>query len=484
MKRKKRTLIGRDAELGALTALKEKRSASLVVLWGRRRIGKSTLAEEFGRTFPRFFKFQGLGPRPAQTNRHQLDYFAETLQGYFPLPEIRLRTWTEALNLLATQCRTGPVCILLDEISWLGGKDKDFAGKLKAVWDNQLKNNPELILIVCGSVSAWIKKNILFRTDFVGRVSLSIQVQELSMAYANQFWGQVPINIGSNEKLKALLLTGGVPKYLEEIAVKTPIATQFRQKCFSKDGFFLQEFERVFSDIFGRRSKVHREVLAALSTKTMTAAEIARSLDRPLNGKLTEILDNLTVSGFLSRDQVFLPDGKPADRVFYRVKDNYVRFYLRLIAPRLKAIEQGGLTVSHVEDLPNWHVFMGQQFENLIYLCLPQIYSILNINTDRIASAGPYLQKKSARIKTGCQVDLFVHVRESQYYVCEIKSGILESGLIPAMRAKIAAIKFPTAASVRPVLICAQISEAERRNLEPYFFKIITFEDLLQYPVV
>jgi len=89
--------------------------------------------------------------------------------------------------MLATLTKQGPYVIFFDEISWLGGKDKDFPGKLKGVWDTQLKKNPQLKLILCGSVSSWIQENILKSKEFVGRVSLTIDLDELPLCQANHF---------------------------------------------------------------------------------------------------------------------------------------------------------------------------------------------------------------------------------------------------------------------------------------------------------
>jgi AAA+ ATPase superfamily predicted ATPase len=472
-------LIGRTPELKALLGTKDKKTASFVVLWGRRRIGKSSLAEEFGSTFAKFYQFQGLGPREGQTNRDQLNYFSEKLQEYFALPQMKLRTWSEAFTVLSSQCQSDSVCILLDEISWLGGKDKDFAGRLKIAWDTQFKKNPKLVLVACGSVSAWIQKNILMQTDFVGRISLSIFLKELSISESNQFWTRNGLKIGIAEKLHALLLTGGVPKYLEEVAEPTPIAQQMARKCFTNSGFFFREFDRVFSDIFGRRTRSLRKLVQALTTQRLTASALARKLKKPLNGKFLEALDHLVISGFVERSNVFTPDGTMTDKVFYRVRDNYLRFYLRMIAPRKRVIEQGHVIALRGEDLPGWTTFIGQQFENLVYASLHQIFELLGINASRMVSSGAYIQSKNSRNKVGCQIDLLIHEQKLQYYICEIKSGVISTSLEREVQQKIAAVRFPRAASIRPVLICASIEEQVRKQLEETFYKIITFEDLL-----
>jgi AAA+ ATPase superfamily predicted ATPase len=127
--------IGRKPEIRALNDLKAKATASLVVCKGRRRIGKSALADQFGRTHRRFLQFQGLSPRSGQGNSHQLDHFAEQLAKQKGVPGLRVRTWTEAFDALASFIGSERTFVLLDEISWMAAHDKDFAGRLKIAWD-------------------------------------------------------------------------------------------------------------------------------------------------------------------------------------------------------------------------------------------------------------------------------------------------------------------------------------------------------------
>ncbi len=153
--------IGRDRELADLERLMRKRTASLVTCRGRRRIGKSTLIRQFGKRAKRFIAIEGLAPRPNLSNKDQLRAFGQQLAQQSLLPPVPLQDWPTAFQLLASTIRDEPTVILLDEISWLGGYDPDFPGHLKIAWDVTLKRHPSLILVLCGSVSAWIGRNIL-----------------------------------------------------------------------------------------------------------------------------------------------------------------------------------------------------------------------------------------------------------------------------------------------------------------------------------
>ena len=176
----KNSFIGRKKEIQILESLTSKNTASLVVIKGRRRIGKSRLAEEFGKQF-KFISIAGNPPIDNENKNYQIYAFGIQLASQLGLHPFKDDDWYDAFVRLADFSKTGRVVILLDEISWMGGTDKSFLGKLKTVWDQYLSKNPELILILCGSVSSWIEKNILSSTGFVGRISAVLDLIELSL---------------------------------------------------------------------------------------------------------------------------------------------------------------------------------------------------------------------------------------------------------------------------------------------------------------
>ena len=156
---------GRDVQFERLKGLwKRRKGAALVTCTGRRRIGKSRLIQEFGnRHADAFFQFQGLPPREDQTDSDQLRHFGERLAEYMGLDEpLAVKSWTQAFALLERLLPAGgKSVVLLDEISWMGRHDKDFAGKIKDAWDTRFANRSGLVVVLCGSVSTWIEKNII-----------------------------------------------------------------------------------------------------------------------------------------------------------------------------------------------------------------------------------------------------------------------------------------------------------------------------------
>lgn len=475
--------IGREKEIRLLTALFNKKSASFVICKGRRRIGKSTLIQQFGKRATTFLEFQGLPPREGIANKHQLDAFAEQLAKQTNLPKLTLTSWPQALSLLGSVIRNEKTVVLLDEISWLSGKDNDFAGNLKIAWDTQFKKFHRLILIACGSVSSWIDKNILNSTGFMGRVSLELTLTELPLHHCNSFWMKRASRVSSLEKLKLLAITGGVPRYLEEIDTTLSAEENIKRMCFTKEGILFSEFDRIFSDIFSRRAVSYKEIVRALVHGRKSISEICAVIGKNRNGHVSQRVRDLVASGFVAQDALYEPGASRTSRlVKFRLKDNYLRFYLKYVEPRKSNIEQSLTESLSIESLVEWEVIMGFQFENLVLNNIVAICTLLSINMNSVRSASPHFQRKTRRRKA-CQIDLLIQTKHT-LYVCEIKfRRNISRGIIVEVQDKIAKLKKPKNMTVRPVLIYEGAIDSGI-EAEDYFDHCIRFSDLLEVDTI
>ena len=472
--------VGRENELGLLRELTELPKASLVICRGRRRIGKSTLINQFGKDFPRFFQFQGLPPRPGQTWRDQLTAFAQAISAAFDFPKMEFQNWHEAFTFLAKQTSKGRTLIFLDEISWLADGDPDFAGRLKIAWDTQFKNNPDLILVLCGSVTSWLDRNILHGAGFMGRVSLTITLSDLPLHVCNLFWGNRAARVSSMEKFKVLSVTGGVPRYLEEIDPRKTAEVNLRNLCFRPSGVLFREFNLIFDDIFQRRAPIYKSIVEQLAGGPKSFTEVCKGLGREQSGTISEYLQDLETAGFLRRFYVHsLATGKETKLNKYWLTDSYLRFYLKYIEPRQKALESALQEPPVLENLPGFNTVMGLQFESLVYHQIPQLCRLLEIPSESILSAAPYFQNRTAR-QEACQIDLLIRTRRT-IYVCEIKFQMsIPHSVIGELDNKMQCLKTPKGTSVRPVLIHAG-ELADSIPSEDYFDAMIPFDRFLDW---
>lgn len=447
--------IGRDRELEELNSFWGRDQGVLITCRGRRRIGKSTLIDEFAsRTARNFFSIAGLAPRKGMTDAKQRAHFCETIAEYAERPVEYAQTWSSAFRQLDSLIvHPGRTVILIDEISWLGGYDPDFAGYLKTAWDKYLHKHAELILVLCGSVSSWIAENILNSTGFVGRDSFDIDLKELSLHDSVKLFGPAGERMSTTEKLDLLSLTGGVPKYLEEIRPELSVDENLRKLCFLPRSLLFREFNETFSEVFGARIASRGRILRLLTAKSLTTSELAALEEKTPNGGYAVILHDLQYAGFVAEESGLSPvTGKPLKEVRYRVKDNYTRFYLKTIEPRASAIKNGLFEFSSLEQLDGWDGILGLQFQNLILNHVNDIFPLLGLDRSLVLSAAPYVQNATQRNK-GCQIDLLIRTARTLFVVEIKRMKQIRHDIINEVAEKIKRLKYDHHLSVRTALV-------------------------------
>ncbi len=443
------SFVGRKRELRMLTELFKKKSASLVVIRGKRQIGKSRLAQEFAKKTPHYV-FSGLPPTSVIIAANQKEEFARQLQREMKIPIPRADDWGDLFWHLAQQTQKEKIVLVLDEISWMGSKDPTFLGKLKTAWDLYFKNNPHLVLILCGSISNWIEENILSSTGFMGRVSLDIILEELPLYECNEFWNSEQDRVSAFDKFKVLSVIGGVPHYLEEILPNQSAESNIQRLCFQKEDFLFSEFERIFSDLFSFRSAIYKTIVERLSEGPCELNAIYKALKVEKSGVVSGYMEDLVTAGFVSHDFTWhLKTGNDSKLSHYRLKDNYLRFYLKYIEPNKKKIEKQGVRL-----LPQWQSTMGLQFENLVLSNRKTVQQLLDIDPQEIINDNPFFQRK-AKNRQGCQIDYMIQTKFGTCYLCEIKfmSQEITKSILDEVKQKIKSLALPRHISIRPVLI-------------------------------
>ncbi len=471
--------VGRDIELQRLESLSKSGRAHLAVIKGRRRIGKSRLAEEFGKN-KKFFPFSGLAPVKGVTAQDQRDAFARQLTALFHLPPFTFTDWSDGFAHLSRHLTGKPTVVLFDEISWMGSKDPTFASKLKIWWDLVLQNHPSVILILCGSVSTWIDKNIINSTAFFGRVSLYLELTELSIPQCKELLTLQGFKGSDLDFFKILSVTGGIPWYLEQIQTNQSADENMKRLCFEKNGLLIHEFGRVFNDLFSSRGEIYKKIIKLLSQGMKDRANLQRAMAYSPSGTLSQYLKSLEICGFVSKHPDWsLKTGRSGKSTLYRLSDNYLRFYIHYIEPNLAKIEQGSFVEVPLSSLSGWESMFGFQLENLLLKNRSLIYKALGIHAQDIVIDNPYFQKASGR-KKGCQVDYLIQTYSNTLFVCEIKMRRRELGLeiIDAMKTKIASLTLPKGFGISPVLFhLGPVSDTLLNSR--YFYRIIDIADLL-----
>lgn len=473
----KTPFFGRKYELELMQRLLKKKTSSLIVIKGRRRIGKSRLALEFSKFFDHSYILTGFPPKKEVTDQQEKEDFAGQMERKLGVPGLKkLDDWGDIFWHLSERIKEERVLLVLDEINWMGSKDSTFLGKLKNAWDTEFSKNPRLVMVLSGSMSGWIKRNILSDTGFMGRISLDFTLNELPLRQCNHFWGETGQYISAYEKFKILSVTGGVPRYLEEIDPDLSAEDNIKFLAFQPAGLLYNEFDRIFSDLFSKRAVPYKKILKHLVKGPSNLDDICHAIDYKKGGVVSDYLEDLVETGYLSKDFTWkIKEGKESLLHQYRLKDNYMRFYLKFIEPNKSQIKKRTFQVP-----PAWYSIIGLQFENLVLNNNLSVFKLLGIEPSEVIYDNPFFQRKT-KVNLGCQVDYMIQTTFNTIYLCEIKFSRSEVGtvVIEEVKKKIKALNIPKNFSIRPVLI--HVNGATVGVIESRFFsKIIDFSDLLE----
>jgi hypothetical protein len=388
------------------------------------------------------------------TDAAQRRRFCEKVAEYSRHEMVPAQTWSLAFAQLDEVLSSGrKTVVLLDEISWLGGYNADFAGYLKEAWDRRFRKHPNLVFVLCGSVSAWIAENILDSTGFVGRDSLDIELRELPPFQCQQMLGPAGERMSTREKVDLLSVTGGVPKYLEDVRPELSVDENVRRMCFMSRGLLFREFNETFNGVFGRRAKTRGRILKMLMAGPKSAAELAEIEGKTPNGSYARALKDLRMAGYVAGDGGLNPcTGEPLREERFRISDNYTRFYLHYIEPRRQMVEKDLFEFSSLEQLKGLDVMLGLQFENLVLGNLQMLFPMLGLESSLVLSAAPYCQRATAD-RDGCQIDLLIQTQRMLMAVEIKRRREIGHEIIDEVDGKVRKLKFSGNLSLRTALV-------------------------------
>ncbi|MBP5787959.1 MAG: ATPase, partial [Kiritimatiellae bacterium] len=389
------------------------------------------------------------------------------------------KSWFEAFRELDGRLKgKGRRVVLLDEISWMGKYDASFPGELKYAWDNRFRKHKECMFVLCGSVSSWIAANIVNSTGYFGRISRDLVLGELPLAEAAKFWGARRKQLTTREITDVLAVTGGVPKYLEEVNPALSAEENILRMCFRTDGQLFSDFREIFGAVFGESAGVKKSILGALARRPMSCTELAGALGILRGGTLERNLSDLEIAGFVAGAGGLNPEtGRKMRTGRFRLRDNYTRFFLRYIEPHEEQIRNGGFEGIALEGLPEWNAVMGLQFENLVLNNVQELLGPLHLEHVPVLSAAPF-RKTNARAG-GCQIDLLLQTRKSLYVVEVKRKSEIGEETEREVADKVAKLSIPRGKSVRTALVYdGRLLPVVRANA--YFDALVDMASLLK----
>lgn len=404
-------VIGRKQEKAILDdALKSDRS-ELVVVYGRRRIGKTYLVRNMYRDSIRF----ELSSLHRGTLNDQLKNFHLALSAHRkhagPPAD-----WLEAFHRLGehiTKDRSRrKKVIFIDEFPWLDTRRSRFLPAFSNFWNSYASKRKDLVVVICGSAASYmISKVIKNKGGLHNRISQRIQLMPFDLVEAEQLLQWRGVKFTRYDILRVYMAMGGVPHYLEKIAPGESVAQALDRLCFQRNGPLRAEFDNVFASLFDR-SENHEAIVRVLGhvRKGLTRTAIARKSGLASGGTLTKTLTELEQSGFVQR---YMPYRGVKDPLF-RLIDEYSMFYIKFMEKSVPG--RGGYWVK-LQGGASYRIWSGFTFETVCMKHVDQIKFALGISGVHSEDAS-WIEKNGDK---GAQIDLLIDRDDNVINVCEMK---------------------------------------------------------------
>lgn len=418
-------LIGREKEIEILESLFKSNEAQFLAVYGRRRIGKTYLISNFFREKGIYFELTGI--KGAKLDAQLLN-FAEEFADWFLDGKRQQppKSWQEAFTLLRRQVeaidQNRKIIIFLDELPWLASKRSGFLSSLDHLWNRYLSRCSNVILIVCGSATAWILKKIVNdRGGFYGRLTSEINLKPYTLAGTENFFKVKNIALERKQIIELYLALGGVPKYLNYVERGKSPAQIIQEVCFGSQSKLSGEFSRLFSSLFDDAEK-HLKIVEALAScqSGLDQREMREITKFSSGGGVSEVLKELQASGFIA----FVPNlGHIKREGKYRLTDEYSLFYLTWIKPAFKD-QLGTIGNSYwqqMQNSPSYRAWAGYAFESVCLKHVNQIVTALGLSGIIFKACGWFVRSSNTDSKSGAQIDLVIERADHCTNLCEIK---------------------------------------------------------------
>lgn len=422
-------MIGRIKELEILSHACETEQSKLIAVYGRRRIGKTYLINHMFSEHKKecyFFRFTGSYMLDSLV---QKDNFIEAIYDWFKVePTKTIDNWMDAFNFLKRTIQTfqtnnEKVVIFLDEVPWIDKKNSNgFIGALGYFWNEFALNNKNIILILCGSNSSWIKNKIFedSKGPLYQRLDIKIHLRPFNLKETKEYLlKEKQFIIDDKTIAETYMVFGGVAKYLSLLDSSKTIAQNIDELIFNVDGHLNKEYSEVLKSLFDTKASYYSSIIEILSSKKsgLTQTQLVKELREKSGSKIKDAMEELCEAGFI------LPLSKLGSKInaSYTISDPFILFYNKWVKrfSKNELISLQKPYFSSVLNSQSYNIWSGFAFE---ILCLTNIDLYLQTRmTKGLAKNYGYWKFVGNDENKGVQIDFIVEYENNIFDIVECK---------------------------------------------------------------
>lgn len=420
--------IGRLNEIKQLRNVLDSSEASIALIYGRRRIGKSYLIAKACEG-KHVFNFEGLEQGNTKDQIRNFLFQLEIQTAIEIKDKSKVSSWSEAISKLFPFLKESPGCVLVfDEFQWMASYRSALVSEFKMLYDQYLSKVPGLTVILCGSIASFMVKKVLKSKALYGRIELNIHLKEFNLFEVRQVLNKHSLQ----DCLLAYLVFGGVPKYLTIIKTAESIPPAIQRLCFDQSSILRMEFEKIFVSHFGKEGS-YSEIVRTLLSKAigLTKQELESLTSSSGGGQTTRELYNLEMAGFI---EGFVPYNKKNSSKYkrYRLVDLFTSFYLNFVESNIESNQKIDF-FNMIYTSPKFKSFLGLAFELACLKHSSQIARILGFSgvAYRVGAfwKNPSYKFKNKNTDEHFQFDLVFERADKIITVCEVKYSDQTIGL-------------------------------------------------------
>lgn len=405
--------FGRQAERDELLRCLNSNRSEFVIIYGRRRIGKTYLVNN---VLGNRLTFSFTGSHTASTER-ELMRFAMTLancgldNGDVPT----LNNWYDAfdaLQRLLESAPSGKKVIFIDEMPWIDKRGNQFVSALEDFWNTWAALRGDIMLVACGSATSWMNNHLVENQGGLhGRITSRIRLRPFSLHECEQYLRAMGCEWDRYQIVQCYMTVGGIPYYLSLLAPNKSLEQNIDNLFFDSTSRLSGEFSELYNVLFNDAAKyVDIVKLLAAHPEGLTRQEILKLLKLNSGGGITQRLANLEACDFITSYQ---QSGKKTSNSIYRLTDFYTLFYYKFIEGINTLGEQYWVYRANDRDVMVWQ---GTTFELVCMQHINQIKQALGIIGIRTTASA---WRNSGEDKA--QIDLVIERADRMTHLCEMK---------------------------------------------------------------